>query len=150
MTPATMTREDALAAARALWGDRADTVVLGKSHFLGVQRSAREWDWRVDGGSWTEAVEKARAGEDARRVDASAKGKALAEKFGRVVVRIDGDSLVREWHGKQYTVTRVADGFEFAGKVHSSLTSIAKIITGARAISGPRFFGVDGGKERAS
>ncbi len=52
-----------------------------------------------------------------------------------------GSQLVRHWHGKAYTVTVVDQGFEFEGQHHSSLTQIARQITGA-AWSGPRFFGI--------
>jgi hypothetical protein len=49
--------------------------------------------------------------------------------------------LVREWQGRTYTVVVTEDGFEYAGKSYSSLTNIAKTITGAHW-SGPRFFGL--------
>jgi hypothetical protein len=52
-----------------------------------------------------------------------------------------GARLVREWHGRTHTVTVTDDGFEFAGKNYSSLTKIAKKITGTHW-SGPRFFGL--------
>src|SRR5260370_20840122 len=42
-----------------------------------------------------------------------------------------GARLVREWHGRTHTVTVTDDGFEYAGKNYSSLTKIAKKITGA-------------------
>jgi hypothetical protein len=52
-----------------------------------------------------------------------------------------GARLVREWHGRTHTVTVTEDGFEYAGTSYSSLTKIAKNITGAHW-SGPRFFGL--------
>ena len=52
-----------------------------------------------------------------------------------------GARLVREWRGRAYTVTVTGDGFEYAGMCYSSLTKIAKKITGAHW-SGPRFFGL--------
>jgi hypothetical protein len=52
-----------------------------------------------------------------------------------------GARLVREWHGRTHTVTVTAEGFEYGGVSYSSLTTIAKRITGAHW-SGPRFFGV--------
>ena len=52
-----------------------------------------------------------------------------------------GARLVREWHGRTHTVTVTEDGFEYAGTSYSSLTKIAKKITGAHW-SGPRFFGL--------
>jgi hypothetical protein len=52
-----------------------------------------------------------------------------------------GARLVREWHGRTHTVTVTEDGFEYAGTTYSSLTKIAKKITGAHW-SGPRFFGL--------
>ncbi|HEV2715660.1 MAG TPA: DUF2924 domain-containing protein [Terriglobales bacterium] len=52
-----------------------------------------------------------------------------------------GARLVREWRGRAHTVTVTEDGFEHAGTSYSSLTKIAKKITGAHW-SGPRFFGL--------
>jgi Protein of unknown function (DUF2924) len=52
-----------------------------------------------------------------------------------------GARLVREWHGRAHTVTITEDGFEYAGANYSSLSKIAKRITGAHW-SGPRFFGL--------
>jgi hypothetical protein len=61
-----------------------------------------------------------------------------------------GARLVREWHGRSHTVTVTEDGFEYGGISYSSLTTIAKKITGAHW-SGPRFFGVLAkGKEHSS
>jgi Protein of unknown function (DUF2924) len=61
-----------------------------------------------------------------------------------------GARLVREWHGRTHTVTVTEDGFEYEGASHTSLSKIAKKITGAHW-SGPRFFGVLGTtKERPS
>ncbi len=51
-----------------------------------------------------------------------------------------GATLVRDWHGDTYTVLVRDNGFEMRGQRFSSLTEIAKHITGA-AWSGPRFFG---------
>lgn len=53
-----------------------------------------------------------------------------------------GARLVREWRGRAHTVTVAADGYEYAGKSYSSLTTIAQVITGAHW-SGPRFFGLN-------
>lgn len=52
-----------------------------------------------------------------------------------------GTKLVRSWRGETYAVSVVDDGFLFKGQHHSSLTAIAREITGA-AWSGPRFFGL--------
>ena len=52
-----------------------------------------------------------------------------------------GARLIREWHGRTHTVTVTEDGFEYCGTSYSSLTKIAKKITGAHW-SGPRFFGL--------
>jgi hypothetical protein len=53
-----------------------------------------------------------------------------------------GTTLVREWHGRTHTVLVLADGgFECQGRRYSSLTELARAITGARW-SGPRFFGL--------
>jgi hypothetical protein len=52
-----------------------------------------------------------------------------------------GTRFIREWHGRTYSVTAPPDGFEFRGKRYSSLSKIAREITGARW-SGPMFFGL--------
>ena len=54
-----------------------------------------------------------------------------------------GTTLVREWHGRTYTVRVLEDGLLFDNRHYASLTGIAREITGA-AWSGPRFFGVAG------
>jgi hypothetical protein len=52
-----------------------------------------------------------------------------------------GTRLLREWHGQQYEVVVQDGGFLFEGKVYSSLSAIAKQITGA-VWNGRRWFGV--------
>ena len=52
-----------------------------------------------------------------------------------------GARLVREWHGRTHTVTVTEDGFDYAGTIYPSLSTVAKNITGAHW-SGPRFFGL--------
>ena len=54
-----------------------------------------------------------------------------------------GAHLVREWNGRTYQVQVIDGGFEMDGKTWSSLSAIAKHITGA-TWSGPRFFGLNG------
>jgi len=53
-----------------------------------------------------------------------------------------GTQLVREWNGRVYRVSVTAHGFEMDGQSYSSLSAIAKRITGAEW-SGPRFFGLN-------
>jgi len=52
-----------------------------------------------------------------------------------------GARLVREWRGRTHTVDVGENGFAYAGTTYASLTTIAKVITGAHW-SGPRFFGL--------
>ena len=52
-----------------------------------------------------------------------------------------GSRLVREWHGRIYTVDVLETGFMLDGKSYGSLSRVARAITGARW-SGPRFFGL--------
>jgi hypothetical protein len=49
--------------------------------------------------------------------------------------------LVREHDGKRFAVIVVEDGFAWNGKTYSSLTKVAKAITGTNW-NGPRFFGL--------
>ena len=64
------------------------------------------------------------------------------ERFeeARLVLRGDSHASVGRF---EVRVLPDNGGFEFAGVTHTSLTAIAKAITGAKSISGPRFFGVD-------
>ena len=54
-----------------------------------------------------------------------------------------GTRLVRDWHGVGHVVTVLDRGFEYEDRHWSSLTAIARHITGAKW-SGPRFFGLTG------
>ena len=68
---------------------------------------------------------------------------------GKIVVprRIKpGAILVREWNGKMHRVAVLTDGFAFEGKQYTSLSEIARLITGARW-NGPRFFGLRSHRE---
>lgn len=60
-----------------------------------------------------------------------------------------GARLVRQWHGDVYVVTAIQNGFEYDGRHYTSLTRIAREITGG-AWSGPRFFGINRPKTKAA
>ena len=49
------------------------------------------------------------------------------------IVLKPGTRLVREWHGHAYTVSVLADGFEYQGERYPSLTRIARRITRANS-----------------
>ena len=71
----------------------------------------------------------------------SRSGGASIEKTPKTKVLSPGSRLVREWHGKTYTVEVLDRGFQCDGKRYRSLSEAAGAITGARW-SGPRFFGL--------
>jgi hypothetical protein len=52
-----------------------------------------------------------------------------------------GSTLLREWKGRTYTVLALDRGFEMSGQRFTSLSDVARHITGAHW-SGPRFFGL--------
>lgn len=52
-----------------------------------------------------------------------------------------GARLIRAWHGVTHQVDVTEDGFRWNGVLYTSLSAIARAITGARW-SGPRFFGL--------
>ena len=69
--------------------------------------------------------------------------KAPAKSDAKKNTSGSGDVIERVYRGDTYVVTKTADGtFEYDGKTYKSLTAVAKVITGADAISGPRFFGL--------
>jgi hypothetical protein len=53
-----------------------------------------------------------------------------------------GTVLVRDYRGRRHTVTVERDGYVWEGQPYSSLSAIARTITGT-AWSGPRFFAVN-------
>ncbi len=52
-----------------------------------------------------------------------------------------GMVLTREWEGQHYKVMVLNGGFAWQGRTYSSLSEIAKTITGTKW-NGPRFFGL--------
>jgi hypothetical protein len=52
-----------------------------------------------------------------------------------------GTQMIRQWKDKTLTVTALDDGFEFDGRIFSSLSAIAKAITGTNW-NGYSFFGI--------
>lgn len=54
-----------------------------------------------------------------------------------------GMQLLRSWHGRTHSVVVTEDGFLWNGGTYTSLSSIARAITGTKW-SGPRFFGLRG------
>jgi hypothetical protein len=75
--------------------------------------------------------------DDLGRASARPKAKPPAEGI------VPGTLLVRDYQGERYTVTVIADGFEFQGKPYKSLSPIAREITGTNW-NGPAFFGLRG------
>ena len=83
---------------------------------------------------------------------------ALGEQLdgGNVVLRriradsrpLAGTRLIREWDGERHEVTVGLDYFEYQGRRYTSLSSVARAITGTQW-SGPRFFGVAARKAAA-
>jgi len=65
-------------------------------------------------------------------------GKPRAELNRRLM---PGVVLLREYQGKRHTVTVVPEGFSWQGTTYTSLSRIARAITGT-AWNGPRFFGL--------
>jgi hypothetical protein len=59
-----------------------------------------------------------------------------------------GTRLVRQWGGRQHHVLILEDGYSYQERRYSSLSEIARDITGARW-SGPRFFGLRRGSQAA-
>jgi hypothetical protein len=56
-----------------------------------------------------------------------------------------GTRLIREWQGRVHEVVIAGDTYIWSGKPYRSLSQIARAITGTRW-SGPRFFGLETGK----
>jgi hypothetical protein len=52
-----------------------------------------------------------------------------------------GTQMIRQWRDKTHVVTATSEGFEWNGRVHKSLSAIAKQITGTNW-NGYAFFGI--------
>ena len=84
----------------------------------------------------------------ATRAKLDALAGALDPKAARkrvVTGPVVGTQLIREWRGVEHTVTVLADGFAWEGRRYTSLSAVARAITGTRW-SGPAFFGLRGGR----
>jgi Protein of unknown function (DUF2924) len=67
---------------------------------------------------------------------------ALARRDGSLAAERNlkiGTVLIRDYHGRRHTVTVALEGYVWEGNAYSSLSAIARAITGT-AWSGPRFF----------
>ncbi len=53
-----------------------------------------------------------------------------------------GEKITRTYRGREHVVEIVEGGFKYEGHEYTSLTALAKEITGYKAISGPAFFGL--------
>lgn len=61
---------------------------------------------------------------------------------GREYRLAPGTALIRQYHGVEHHVLATSDGqYEYQGRAYSSLSMIARVITGCRW-SGPLFFGL--------
>jgi len=60
-----------------------------------------------------------------------------------------GTVLVRDYQGRRHTVTVAPDGYVWEGNPYSSLSAIARAITGT-AWSGPRFFALKSSGDRSN
>lgn len=66
---------------------------------------------------------------------------AASEPRSSITVKL-GSRLVRAWRGETHDVLVVEGGYEWRGQRWTSLSKIAREITGTRW-SGPRFFGLE-------
>jgi len=89
-----------------------------------------------------QAVRQERKTQPSRAAVASAPGVVRDPRLPDV-----GTLLRRPYQGKVHEVEVLAQGFRFRGKVHGSLSSIARVITGTNW-NGFVFFGLVGRKEQ--
>ena len=76
--------------------------------------------------------------ETIRLLDSLVRGRKSDELDRRLM---PGTVLIREYRGERHTVTVAPGGFVWQGATYSSLSTIARAITGT-AWNGPRFFGL--------
>ena len=76
-----------------------------------------------------------------RARNSPANGGSTTGRSGQPKTLSAGSRLIREWHGRTYTIDVQESGFIYEGEQYASLSQVARAITGARW-SGPRFFGL--------
>jgi Protein of unknown function (DUF2924) len=123
-----------VAGLRAAW-----QAEFGKAPPKGLWRDLllRSLAWRLQ--------EKAFGGHDKatrRLLDGDGGDKRRPAGEGKLNQRLKtGTVLVRDFNGTRHTVTLVPEGFIWQENTYSSLSAIAKVITGTNW-NGPRFFGL--------
>lgn len=80
-----------------------------------------------------------------RIADALRKGQPV-EELARPQIK-PGTRLIREWHGQTHVVVTFTDHYEYRDEKFTSLSEVARKITGTRW-SGPSFFGLKKSGER--
>ena len=76
-----------------------------------------------------------------RTLSKSESGHSAVKAIQRKTMLSAGTRLSRDWQGRTYVVDVLDKGFAYNGKLFTSLSPIAKTITGSHR-SGPHFFGV--------
>ncbi len=99
---------------------------------IAFMRTAIAYEWQCD-------LHGGLSGRLKRQLLAIAKGEDAPQNAASSIG--EGTELIREWNGRTYRVLVTANGYQFDGRHHSSLTAIARRITGTNW-SGPRFFGL--------
>ena len=124
---------------KQMWRDLYDREPPAYNRQFLIKRLAYRLQELAYGGlsARAEAKLKALAEEEEKRL----KGKAPR----RIARPIAGTRLVREWKGVEHHVTVLDDGFEYRGRRYTSLSAIARAITGTRW-NGPMFFGMRSSK----
>ena len=90
------------------------------------------------------APKEPKAEKAAKPANGKTKAKTNPEAGGRGKAHHvkEGTIITKEYKGKEIKVTATTDGFKHGNKNYSSLTQIAKDVTGADSINGPKFFGL--------
>jgi hypothetical protein len=112
-----------------------------RGEFL-VRFLAHEFQVRANGGLRKSSL---KALSEFERVENS-----LAESVASAEMKLRaGTRLLREWGGSTHEVMIMERGYAYRGRSYTSLSEIARCITGARW-SGPRFFGLRSQSKRAA
>ncbi len=146
---APMTRDDALAEARSLLGPTAQVIerrhAWGTVGYIVSRRRGGETDVLAYGTNLKDMLARLRADRERARQGLA----RFVEAVATVEAIDDGATITRVWRGVTYTVRRAGDGFTWNGRPYTSLTAVARAITGAKSINGRAWFGVAGRKEVA-
>ncbi len=119
------------------WGSGAPKGARKRFLMLGIA-----WKWQAEmfGGLSTELARRVSALQSPSGAGIST-GDMVKTKAISAARPMPGTRILRDWKGERHEVHILENGYLWRGKIHGSLSAVAKAITGVSR-NGPKFFGL--------